>query len=81
VQVILHAVQVTGMLSIVWDATSVSLDAMASNVDNFYVDGLLVLNGENRTIIYYDGTTRRAYVDPQWDINALAANMPYTIEK
>jgi hypothetical protein len=56
----------------------VDLDGSASSTDNYYVGCSIKITsgtgaGQSRTIIYYVGSTKRAYVDRVWATNPTSA--------
>jgi hypothetical protein len=60
--------------------TSINLSLSETNIDNYYINSYLQINGESRLITYYDGTTHKATVSPAFTL-APPLNSIYVIRK
>jgi hypothetical protein len=60
------------------DASNITLDPQESDIDNFYINSVLEISGEFRTITAYNGTTFVATVNPAFSSTPPAASVYYT---
>ena len=60
------------------DASNIVLDTNEIDVDNFYINSVLEISGEFRTITYYDGTTKTATVSVPFSSTPANGTVYYT---
>ena len=58
----------TRNIQLSYTSLGINLGASASSIDNYYNGSLLEINGELRTIVAYDGTTKAATVDTAFTV-------------
>ena len=60
------------------DASNITLDPQESTIDNFYINSVLEISGEYRTITSYNGTTFVATVSSPFSSTPVAGTVYYT---